>query len=600
MSYATIHKFVNNQIDDSWDWNYLYTYIKTTKGVVPSLINNQLHALVKDRIGEKLAKMQVEWQFTLQPITDIYIDSAYQHEFAGGGNKKIVYLLTGVALFVLLIAYVNFINLSTSQSTRRLKEVGVRKVNGAQPLQLVQQFIFEAFIINVFSFFIAFTLIQSSYSSLAAYFQLPPQRDLWSDWPFFSGFILLSTILSALYPALVLSSFKPANMMKGFGSLKFKGILLKKVLVVIQFAVSLILILGTISIYSQLQFIKDFDLGFNPHKQLIVKTPELNLEQGVVRLESFKKRLLDISQVEKVALLYEIPGNEIYWRPAIFEGNNGTTLTNPSILPVGTDYFDVFDINLLAGRTFVPARDSARRSVVINNKAAGLLGFTKPEDAIGKSVVTGETTSEIVGVVANYYQESLKKPIKPVVFRFSTIMSHYFAINNLGDNQARTIQNVEAIFKEMFPDSPFEYFFLDEYYQKQYLPDVLFGKLFNFFALLAILVAALGIFALSLIQALQRTKEIGIRKVLGATVPDVLGLLSREYFRLMVLSAAIGLPVAYWVMKLWLNNFVVQVKLSWWLFIVPPMVMTLVIVATIAYNSIKVALTDPVKSIRYE
>ena len=463
---------------------------------------------------------------------------------------------------------------------------------------MVQQFLYEALIINILSFLIAFTLVQALHGTLINFFQLPPQGDVAPGWVIFAIFVLFSTVFSGLYPALALSSFKPTNMVKG--GVKLKGVLLKKILVVVQFAVSLILIMGTATIYLQLQFIRDFDLGLDLHNQLIVKAPRLNLNEGAVQSETFQKRLLGIARVEKVTALNEIPGNEIYWRAATFEASNGNTLNNPSVLPVGTGYFSVFGINLLAGRTFSATKDNYHGTVIINQKAALALGFTKPEDAIGRSVKTGEITSEIVGVVDNHYQESLKKPIQPVVFRFSHQMMNYFAINSHADDVALTVKAVQAAFEEMFPDSPFEYYFLDEFYQKQYLPDVLFGKLFNFFALLAILVAALGIFALSLIHSLQRTKEIGIRKVLGASAADVLRLLSWEYFRLMFLSAIIGLPVAYWAMRLWLNNFVVQIGLDWWLFGIPPMVMTLVIIVTIAYNSLKVALTDPVQSIRYE
>ncbi|MDN5210656.1 ABC transporter permease [Fulvivirgaceae bacterium BMA12] len=601
ISYATVHKFLNKQIDDSWDWNNLYTYVRITKGASASHIKKQLQLLAQERIGEKLDGMQVEWEFILQPVADIYIESGYQYEFASGGNKKIVYLLSVIAFFILLIAYVNFINLATSQSTRRSREVGIRKVNGARQMQLIPQFMCEALITNVFSFLVAFTLVQSLYAGLATYFQLPTmQGAILQHWPYFGAFVLFSTLISGIYPAMVLSSFKPTSMIKGTENLKIKGILLKKILVVIQFTISLILILGTLTIYLQLQFIRDFDLGLNLHNQLIVKSPRLNLDNHAARSDTFKKKLLDLSFVEKVASLNEIPGNEIYWRSATFESNNGNILNNPSILPVDDNYFKVFDINLLVGRTFKRKTDTYENAVIINKRAAEVLGFTSPGNAIGHSVVTEGMTSEIVGVVDNYYQESLKKTIQPVVFRYSSSMLNYFAINISDTKTGNIIKEVEATFKNMFPDSPFEYFFLDEFYQKQYIPDVLFGKLFNFFALLAILVASLGIFALSLINVLQRTKEIGIRKVLGASVTSILGLLSKEYFLLIFMATIIGLPIAYWSMKLWLINFVVHVELSWWLFVIPPLIMGVVIVITIAYNSIKAALTDPVKSIRYE
>ncbi len=601
ISYATIHQFINKQIDDSWDWNNLYTYIKTAKDVSPSHIKRQLQLLVQDRIGEKLDGMQVEWEFVLQPVEDIYIDAGYQYEFARGGNKKIVYLLSVIAFFILLIAYVNFINLATSQSTRRSREVGIRKVNGARQAQLIPQFMCESLIINILSFLVAFTLVQSLYTNLADYFRLPPmQGAILSYWPYFGVFVALSTFISGLYPAMVLSSFKPTNMMRGTENLKIKGILLKKVLVVIQFSISLILILGTLTIYLQLQFIRDFDLGINLHNQLIIKSPRLNPEDHAARSDAFKKELLRVGSVEKVASLNEIPGNEIYWRAATFESNSGSILNNPSILPVDDNYFSVFGINLLHGRAFKRETDTYESAVIINRKAADVLGFTTPGNAIGHTVTTEGMTSEIVGVVDNYYQESLKKTIQPVVFRYSSSMLNYFAININGTGADNVIKEVKATFKNMFPDSPFEYFFLDDFYQKQYVPDVLFGKLFNFFALLAILVASLGIFALSLINVLQRTKEIGIRKVLGASATNILGLLSKEYFFLILIATVIGLPVAYWSMKLWLINFVVHVELSWWLFVIPPFVMGVVIVITIAYNSIKAALTDPVKSIRYE
>lgn len=601
LSYATVLNLIGQHIDDSWYWNNLYTYVRLNAHADPDLVANQTNDLVQKYFGENLKKMGVNWSFDLQPVDKIYIEEAHVFEFDKGGNKKLVQYLSMAGMFMLLVAYVNFVNLFTAQSSGRLKEIAIRKINGAKVGHIISQFVLEAVIINAMALLVAFTMVQVFLGSIIDYFEFPPiQSGAFTNWIWLAIISFIVALPAGVYPAFLVSSFQPVISLKGTKNIRVKGVLLKKILVVFQFAASLILIYGTMVIYNQLSFARSYDVGFSTTNRLIVKSPMVSVEDNRIPLKPLKETLLNIATVEKVATLDEIPGNEIYWRAMDYECSNGTKLYKPSVLVVGEDYFDLFDIDSLAGRSFKYEVDSFLSGVILNRTATKALGIDHPGSAVGKSLTIDGHTLPVIGVVEDYFQQSLKTPIKPIVFHFRKNRLHYIALTLDQRHDHSSIDVIGNAYKKMFPTSPFEYYYLDEFYNKQYLPDLMFGKLFRSFAFLVIFVASMGIFALSLLGVSQRTKEVGIRKILGASLLSVLKLLTREYLLLIVFASVAGLPLGYFIMDNWLKNFTYKITPGWWMIIFPAIVMAIVILIAIGYNAIKVAINKPVNAIRHE
>lgn len=603
ISYPTLHEFIGREIDDSWRWNHTYTYVLLHPEADINAVNEKLSHRALGQNEDFLKETNSTWNFFLQPLPDIHLHSDLLHETEANGSATAVYFLLMVAVFVLIIAIINFINLSTAQSIHRAKEVGIRKTSGAHKINLIFQFFTESFIINILAIFIALTLVQlvtTHFNDLAG---IPANFSLWKEpafLPVLFGMLLLIGLASGAYPAFALSSFKPIKALKGNLQYELKDTWLRKGLVIGQFALSVMLIAGTLAAYSQFSFMLNGDLGIDIEQTLVVQAPK-SLDANGANLDIFKNELQKYSEISKVAATNEIPGKEIYFR----DDNISLPNQKPSATFTGifTDqhYLELLNSELKAGRFFDNNLDSHERSVIINEKAAQVLGFNKPEDAIFQKMNIRQQSREIIGVIKDFHQQSLQYVVEPMFFNFRASGNgfNYYLIKSSGANRG-LIAKVESSFNKVFPGNPYDYFFLDEYFNRQYKAEQRFAHVFNLFACLAIFIACLGLFGLISFATSQRTKEIGVRKVLGASVISIITLLNKDYLKLFLLSNMIAWPLIYWTISKWLEHYAHRIDINLWLFLFPSLLIFLIAILTVCLQTWKAANADPVKSLKYE
>jgi putative ABC transport system permease protein len=498
------------------------------------------------------------------------------------------------------------VNLSTAKAMERAREVGIRKVVGAEHTQLIRQFMFESFLLNGIAALLAVFII----ALLLPYFnQLtgkPLSTVLWNNldfWLMLGGLFVLGTVLSGLYPAFVLSSFKPVTVLKGNYSKSSGGTSLRKVLVITQFAASVILIIGTFTVYKQLQYMRSQDIGMNIDQTLVVVGPKMvDNDKKWEIFRTFKTEVLRQPAIKQMTVSTNVPGKEIW------SANRGFRLnTAPekeiTIYNIGVDYdfIKTFGLKQLAGRSFSEAYGTDREeAILLNETASKSLGFATPKEAVQQKVVFQGDTLTVIGVINNYHQESLKNNLDPVIFTLGTSYNNFYSLKLSTDNLDKTIASIQTKYAQFFPDDPFEYFFLDEFFNQQYREDQQLGQVFALFAGLAIFVACLGLFGLASFTISRRTKEIGVRKVLGAPISTIVYLLSKDFIRLVLLSFIIALPVGYYAIYYWLQNYAFRIGISWELFVLPGMLILLIALLTVSIQTIKAASVNPVKSLRSE
>ncbi|MBO3697149.1 ABC transporter permease [Roseivirga sp. E12] len=553
-------------------------------------------------------------KFHLQPLEDVYLYSDYEYENHQTSDGSMVWILILIAAFILIMAWINYINLTTSKSLQRAKEVGVRKVVGATKKQLVIQFLMESLTLNFLAFILAITLVQVFQNS----FNLLVERELGLIdflssqlygtpvflWLF--GTLLLGSFLSGVYPAFILAAFNPSQSLKGQFAKSSKGQLLRKTLVVFQFALSIALIAGTVLVYQQTTFMRNQDLGVNMERVLTVEGPALtNMDTTFVeRIQQFSNKLEQNSRIEKVGTSASVLGSRL---PRTFnvrtspEGE-GTMLNR---INANFGFLDVYKIEIIAGRNFIPSDHhrefSLIKGVILNEKASQLLGFESAQDAVNKKLTFFGRDWEIIGVTADFHHRSLKSSIEPLmVSPFYNGGDDTYHIRIDDSNLPETIEYISQTFDEFFPNDIFEYNFMDARFDNQYKADQQFGKIFNIFSLLAIAIACLGLFGLAGYTAIQKTKEIGIRKVLGASITNILHMLSKEFFLLILLASVIGLPLIFLGARLWLAGYEYQTDIGTAFFLLPVMVVLFVAATIIFGQSMKTAQSNPVKSLRQD
>lgn len=603
VSYATLHHFIGKEIDNAWDWNNLYTYIKVAEGTDISGLKQKTQGVVALNNPNDLNKSG--WQLDLQPILSIHTNKSYTGEYVQQGiDGSLLKYYKIIGAFILLIAYINFINLYTSKATERAKEIGVRKVSGASFSQLVVQLLSEVFIINLLGVLLALTFIQLLYPFLTSLLEIGgtiPELQSLNLWMSLGVILFSGTLLSGLYPAFVMSAWLPSKALKGMKGMNVGGIQFRKSLVVFQFGIASFLICGTLTVLLQVDMMKKYDLGFDFDQKVIVKSPQLVEESDGTRSSIFKRELKKLTGVKHTTALNEIPGTEIYWKTDI-AAEELSTVDNLSFtwLGVDHDYFDLFEIEIIAGRSFQQTSDGFQTSAILSRKAARLYGFERPEDAVGSRITLDDNQLEVVGVSEDFNQESLKKSIEPIIFRYSNFDLNYFAIHIEANNLHETISQISSTFTRLFPDSPFEYFFLEEHFNKQYKGEVLFAQIFTGASLLALFISCLGMMGLSYQTIAQKTKEIGIRKVLGASLNNLLIYLTKDYIRLVVIACFFGISIAYFIFSNWLNDFITKIDLGLWFFFTPLLVLGITIVLVITHQTLKIALKNPVDSLKYE
>ncbi|HUR12193.1 MAG TPA: ABC transporter permease [Flavitalea sp.] len=613
VSYATLGKITQNEGDTtnptetSFGWYDFYSYLKLRPGTDPQKFSEKFPAFCDRYINseEWYKTNNVRCELSMMPLTDIHLYSNFNQEAEVNGNGQAVGFLFLVALFIIGIAWINYINLATARSVERAREVGVRKVLGANRGGLIRQFLVESFLLNLVAFLLAllfFFLLLPAFDNFTAR-QTNNSFSLTSFyWLLFIGVFVTGTLLAGIYPSIVLSGFQPISVLKGVFKGSPGGISLRKGLIVVQFITSVVLIAGTIVVYQQVNFMRKQNLGVNINRTLVLKGAESIQDSFYMNLyQPFKSELLKIPGIHSVVASTSVMGKEIYWTSSIRrpgnENQNSVTLYH---LGIDYDFIPSYDLKVLAGRNFSAAFPSDKKAVLLNHKAVTLLGFKSPEEAITQTITRGRDTMQVAGVVSDYHHQGLQKIIDPMIFLLTPDTRNYYSVKITSADLKSTIGAVEKVWKKYFPADPVDYSFLDETFNNQYQSDVLFGKVFGIFSFLAIIIACFGLLGLSAYNVLQRSKEIGIRKVLGASVQNILVLLSKDFVLLILVALLLSIPVGWYIMHQWLQDFAFRITIGWWVFGIAGGLALLIALLTICLQALKAAVDNPVKSLRSE
>jgi putative ABC transport system permease protein len=595
--------------DQSWQRKDMYTFVKVQNGTDPGILESKFASIVNQYSPWLKEKNQRDVLF-LQPLADIHLKSNLAEEAEPNGDNRIVLFMGIIGILVLVIAWINYVNLSTAKALERAKEVGVRKVMGAFRRQLIQQFLTEAALINLVSMIVAVTIVVVA---LPAFNSLTGHQFKVTDLAKIEVVALViflwigGTLLSGAYPALVLASFKPVIVLKGKLKNSSGGILLRKSLVVLQFAASIGLIAVTIIVYRQLNFMMNRDIGMNIDEVMVVERPGISSRERDAfnsSIDVFRNEVAKSPAVKGLAASITVPGKQREYKVMVKPyGRSEDQLVSVRFNSMDFDFINVFGMKLIAGRAFSESfAQDPDTSVIITESASRLLGYKKPEDALGQTLAIPQYqwSAIVVGVVNDYHQVSLKKTMDPTIFYCTKYGGEFYSMKIVTSDLEQSVAHIKSSWEKAFPGNPFEYFFLDEFFNKQYENEKKFGKLFTTFSALAVIVGCLGLFGLSAYTAIQRTKEIGIRKALGSTSRSIFILLSKEYAKLVLLSAIVISPIVWYVMQQWIEAFPYRVNISGDIFLIAAMAVLLIATLTVSFQTLRAARTNPVDSLRYE
>jgi putative ABC transport system permease protein len=597
VSMSTLTRKLNPGLDDQWGNYGNSTYVLLKPGTHPADLQAQLPAFLERRNGTEMKKINMYPTLFLEPLKDVYLRSTRNGNNTGNINN--VYIFSWVAVFILLIACFNFVNLTTARSAERAKEVGIRKVVGAVKGQLTGQFIGESVLLCAISFILTLVstaLLLPSFNHLAG---KTISTGIFENLNFVLILFLAAIgigLLAGVYPALVLSSFKPVTVLKGRFSTGTKGQLLRKALVIAQFTISVALIIATIIVYNQMNYMRRQDLGFNKDQMMVINT------NGDPAKDAFRNAVAGLPNIKGVAMASSVPGGG---NPAAYseiENVKGVLqIANLDLYFVDFDYIPQFKIKMIAGRAFSPDfQTDTTQSMILNEAAVKMFGYTSPARAVGHRFKQWGREGRIIGVMKDFHFRSLQLPIKPLSMRIEPNGCSLVAIKLSTQNLPKTIAAIENKWNALIPARPFSYYFLDEFFDKQYRTEERFGKLFLNFSVLAIIISCLGLLGLASYSTMQRTREIGIRKVLGASVPNIVNLLSREFLKLVAIAILIASPVAWFAMHGWLQDFAYRIEIGWWIFFIAGLIAVLIALATVSFQAVKAAIANPVKSLRVE
>lgn len=591
--------------DNGWGWNNFVTYVELHPNTDPRTAEQKLPAFIDKYKGEDLAKSNSKSVLNFQSVLDIHLSPGLKYESAQTISVNTIYFFIIISIFILAIAWVNYINLSTARAMERAREVGIKKSIGAFRGQLIMQFIVESVLVNLLSVIIAVVIALALLPLLGEVVGKELAFDFtdYRFWLIITGLFVVGSFISGLYPAYLLSSFKITEVLKG-KSKTSGGFSLRKVLVVFQFASSLILIAGTFAIYRQMVFMRNQDKGLTMDQMLVVNGPSvLEWEQGRTpqRLISLKNELSQIPGVKSVTTSGAIPGGGHNWGTNMRKvGAQQEDNKSGSVVWVDPDFVHTYAMTVVAGRNFNPAIKSDMESVLINEAALTAFNLGTAEQALEEKIILGDDSVAILGVLKNYNWASLKTEHSPWLLKADTISRRCYSLHLNSANMTETIAQVEKKYKEAFPGNPFDYYFLDDFFNSQYKGEQQFGKIFSLFAILAIVIACLGLWGLASFTTAQKLKEISIRKVLGASIGGILSLLSWEFLKLVLIASIIAIPLTWYGVDAWLNTFAFRIGLQWDLFVVPVVVLAMIALGTVSLQILRGANANPAKVLRSE
>ncbi len=614
MSYETLARTWGNWIKTSWDGSDMWHYVKLKPGTEPAALEQKFAAFSNRYFQGDKVSGSIE-KFYLQPLGKAHLFSDYEYEIGNVNNGKAVLTMLIIAAFILIIAWINYINLSTARSLERAKEVGVRKVAGATSGQLIWQFLAESALLNLAALALSLGLTMLLQPALNKLVEKPLSLSMLAGGNLGGPAILIllgivflaGMLLSGFYPAFALSAFKAIHVLKGSFKRSTKGVWVRQSLVVFQYTASVVLIVGTFIVFRQLDFMRKENLGFNMDKTLVVRGPELTRwdSSSITRINAFKAEVRQYPGIKAVSASGNLFGNRLSRTFNVKRvGSDQEKGATFSRMDIDLDFFNTYQIKMLAGRDFIPTdSDPDGRKVknaIINLSAAKLLGLPNAEVAVGQKITLYGKEWEVVGVVSDFHQQSLKHAIEPIIFRPFYYNGGFYSMKIATDDLEKTIGQIKQQYDSFFPGNDFSYFFMDDQFNKQYKDDQLFGKVVSFFSLLAVLIASLGIFGLSSYTIAQRTKEISVRKVLGSSVTGIVTLLSRDFLKLVLIAIIIGCPLAWYGVNLWLNDFTYKVSIEWWMFILAGLMAVGIALLTIGSQAIRAALVNPAESLKGE
>ncbi|WP_235941065.1 ABC transporter permease [Cyclobacterium roseum] len=583
------------EVFDSWGYVDFYTYF---------LVNENFNlASFRQKIPEFLATRQDNPLYTVdvEPMKDFYLRSDADRQPGETGNLSNIYVFSVIGIFILVIAMINFMNLSTARSMERAKEVGIRKSVGADRKHLIFQFLGESIIIVFFAMLASIVLLSVAMPLMNSITgkELGLARFVnWQTVPAMIGVLMVIGLLAGSYPAFVLSGFRPVQILKGISVTDNSGVSLRKGLVIFQFSLSIILIAGTLIVYTQMNHLLDKDMGFDKEQMLVL---DYNYDEIVnSRSNTLKSELESNPAILSAAFSRSVPGGYFPNAGTSIQGPDGEMIQKgQAIFQVGIDFIDHFDMELVAGRSYsreYPSDSTA--ALVVNEAAARQFGYAHPADIVGKKFDQWGRAGEVIGVVKDFNFISLHRNIEPLTLPFEADASRFLSLKVKPDSLQKTISEVEAIWKNIAPHRPFLYSFLDEDFNKQYQADFKFRKIFTVFSVLAILIASLGLFGLATYTAEIRTKEIGIRKVLGAEVSSIVTLLSKDFIKLVLVAIVMATPVTWYAMNKWLEGFAYKAAIGWWVYLLAGMLAVIAAMVTIGSQAVRAALVNPVNSLK--
>jgi putative ABC transport system permease protein len=603
-SYSSLyqHEVLKNYIDNLFAF-MTQNYVVLSNEALYKETENKFPEVIQKYMGDQMNEMGSKFDFSLQPITRIHLHSHLVHELESNGDINRIYIFSAIALLILIIACINFVNLSTAQSSARTLEVGIRKVFGANKGMLFRQFIGESIIISFLSLIIAYILIELF---LPVFNQLTGIRfnlNLTNNWSFLLIFIVFAIFVGALsgcYPALYMSAFKPVKILKGnFFKSSGKSVF-RNIMVIIQFTVSIVLICSTILIYKQLSYINNKDLGFHQKNMIIIP---LRGKKMIDSYETIKSELKTLSGVKDVTASSSYLGNFGQRRGFYPEGTSRSNTFMILNLQVDHNYLDMMNIDFYTGRNFYKNTASDSNAVIINKALMDHLGW---QDPVGKFIfipsdtIINDYRLKVIGVTENFHFASLHEDVKPLLMFMVPNKFRYLVVKVNAVDEKSVLNLIQTKWEQLNPDTPFDYFFQETKFKTLYNSEQNMVRIFIYFTFLAIFIALLGLFGLSLFSSRQRTKEIGIRKILGSSVSQIISLLSGNFLKLILISSVIAIPIAWYIMDRWLQNFTFHTTIAWWVFGFSILITLLIAIITVSFQVYNSARKNPVDALRYE
>jgi len=598
-SFTTLYRRSKQEWMDKWtgEINY-YLYVRLQPGSHSGELLTKLNDLVKEKTASFTEEDGISLSPGILPVKDIYLKSHLLHEIGDTGNINYIYIFFATGLLILIIASINFMNLSTARSASRAREVGIRKVSGGSRSSLISQFLIESVVLCFVALLISWIMIELLLPSFSRLMTVELDKNLWHDPAFLIlsvGLAILLGIISGSYPAFILSAFRPIKVLKGELSSGSKRSMFRNILVIVQFVISCFLISSVLLVNKQLSYIRTKDLGFNKEQIIIIPLNEKGLRE---KHDVIKEKFSDIPGIVNVSASQNYPGTPHSANYYQWEDLDETEKLVMSSIDVDEDYLDTYQMELLYGRNFSAFRPADEKSLLLNEAAVSFLGF---EDPLNRRVTFNNVEDyQTIGVVKDFHFNSLHVVLEPMVISYRKFRFRYLNVRMDMENFQETMDLLKEEWKTVDPDRPMDFFFLDERLDRLYRNEKELGNILIYFSLLAIFTALLGLFGLVSYLIEQRTKEVGVRKVMGSSQILITGLFYKEFLRLVIISCLISWPAVYFFGKNWLQNFAYQTNLSWWIFVVALLLSVVVASLTVGYQVIRASRLNPAAALRYE